>query len=581
LGALSTTTPGPVTLSSTFQCISIRARFTNDANANNTAAISYRKTGDSTWLSAYPPIVDRRAAVVILGTTNDNSSYQYEARGSIVGLSAATSYDVQVTWSDPDGIVGNAASTNTVSTLSYTPPSSGITRYVDASAGTEGTGTVGSPWKTITNAIVQASQGDTILVGPGRYASFTITSNGSPSSYYVLKTNGAGIASIQGGAVANSLTIAGNYWVIDGFNIEQSQHGGIHFNPGTHHVFVQNTLQTNAVSDTNELTDCAAVEVGYGGAMHDIYLLTNKWSTFNFTITNDNNGIVDLIDVGGGPVSGVVVADNILSGGWDAIGNRLNSGFNGNGENCDFCRNSFTNWMDDLIELDGLGPNVRFFSNLARRCTVGSGDYAGSLLSDCGTYIGPAYVFRNAIRGWYTNSTGANIGGGLGIKMGAHSSVGWSFYFHNTFVTSSPGGGHETVNEDGFGSSTANKTFRNNIFVAAGNIYYGGGTNNSHDYDLAYFPASSSYAASWNGYLNLLTLADIQLVGQETHGICVDPLLRADLTIPQNSPAVNAAVVLPNFNDPNSAWPPDGSAADIGAFEFRRPAPPVGLHQVF
>src|SRR5258707_11223268 len=61
------TTPGAVTLSSTFECISVKASFRGDDNANNSATIQFRKTGDMSWLDAYPPIVDRRAGVNIGG----------------------------------------------------------------------------------------------------------------------------------------------------------------------------------------------------------------------------------------------------------------------------------------------------------------------------------------------------------------------------------------------------------------------------------------------------------------------------------------------------------------------------------
>jgi len=555
-----------MTLLATFECISVRAGFAGDTNANNSAAIEFRVAGSATWLQAYSPVIDRRVAVNILGTPTDNSNNLNQARGSIVGLAADTLYDVRTTWTDTDGIVGGAAVTNSIMTLDYSPPTGGTTRYVDAAAGSEGDGSIGNPFKTITNAIAQSVAGDTMLVAPGRYASLVISTSGTSSAYFVLRTNG-GVAAIMGGSITNSLVVAANYWVIDGFNLEQSTLGGLHINNGAHHVYVQNTLQTNAVSSSGSY--CAAVELY--GALHDIYLLTNNWSCWNPQITNDTDGLVNLIDLGGGPSYTVVVADNRLAGGWDGIGNRLNSGLNGNGENSDFCRNTFTNWVDDLVELDGLGPNVRFFANQAQRSIAGPGGYGGSLISDCGTYIGPSYIFRNYLRGFYTNAAGGNLGGGVGVKMGGHSSEGAAFYFHNTMVTASSGGAHELISEGGGGgvNDSRNKVFRNNIFKVAGNVYYVGGSTNDHDYNLGYTSFGAYYASSWNGTTDYETLALFQSgTVQETHGVGLDPLLNSDLTIPSNSPAVNAGAALPNFNDQNSAWPFKRNAPDIGAFEY-------------
>ena len=84
-------TPGVVTLAATFESISVTAQFTGDANANATVAVQYRVTGSGAFKNAYTPFIDRR--VVIAGVPNPNVN---QARGAIVGLTANTSYDVQV-----------------------------------------------------------------------------------------------------------------------------------------------------------------------------------------------------------------------------------------------------------------------------------------------------------------------------------------------------------------------------------------------------------------------------------------------------------------------------------------------------
>ena len=131
-------------LKSTFRCIGVRAAFTGDDNANATLHVRYRKTGNSQWINAFTPIVDRRAT--INGTANP---YVNEGRGSIVGLVPNTSYDIEATWADPDGVTGTNPRTGTISTLSLTPPLGGTEKWVDPAAGGGGDGSIGNPYNSI------------------------------------------------------------------------------------------------------------------------------------------------------------------------------------------------------------------------------------------------------------------------------------------------------------------------------------------------------------------------------------------------------------------------------------------------
>src|SRR2546430_5044551 len=108
-------TPGGVSVSATFEAISVRAKFSGDSNANATATIKFRTSQEVAWHDAYPPFIDRRATIG--GVANP---YSFEARGSIVGLTSNTVYQVQVTWADPDGVSGAQPDVATVTTLSYT-----------------------------------------------------------------------------------------------------------------------------------------------------------------------------------------------------------------------------------------------------------------------------------------------------------------------------------------------------------------------------------------------------------------------------------------------------------------------------
>src|SRR5439155_992976 len=93
------------------------------------------------------PIVDRKMS--ISGHTNP---YADQARGSIVGLQAGTTYEVSLTFSDPDGIVGSATLTGTVATIAPTAPVLGVELFVDAGAPSGDNGSSGSPFNSISTA---------------------------------------------------------------------------------------------------------------------------------------------------------------------------------------------------------------------------------------------------------------------------------------------------------------------------------------------------------------------------------------------------------------------------------------------
>jgi len=556
--AQNATTPGTVKLMSTFECISVRAGFTGDTDGDNNASIKFRKSGTTAWMDAYPPVVDRRTSVNIQGTSHDNSANMNQARGSIVGLKPNTSYDVMVTWSDPDGVSGTAI-TSSVSTLSYNPPVSGATKYVDASASSEGSGSASSPWKTLAYAVANATAGDTIVVKAGTYAPLTISRSGSSGAYFVLTTNGVGTVSISGGSsVVNGLAVNGNYWVIRGFNVAKCYDAGIVIGSGVHDVYIENCTMTDAVSATDSYTGAFVIS----GNTANIFVLSNSFATYNPTITGNNDGLVDNIDIEGDNSKTIVIAYNNLKGGWDAIGNRSNSGFNGLCENSDFAHNTMTDWIDDLVEMDGMGPNVRCFDNHARKSVGGYNGYNGTLLSVAGIYIHPAYVFRNDSKG-----TNPNIGG---WKRG-HSSYG-CFFFHNTTITAGTSG-NDVINDSGDTTYPSQKMFqRNNIFMATGNIFWNvKNSSNDYDYDLAISTIGADYAGNYDGSSYSTLSAFRSGTGQEMHGLSTDPLLKTDLTLSSSSPAIDKGVVLPNFNDANSAWAYGGSAPDIGAFETGAP----------
>ena len=484
--ARGSTTPGTVTLSSTFESISVRGKFSGDSNSNNSASLQFRKVGEVTWQDAYAPIIDRRTS--INGTSN--AAYVSEARGSIVGLTANTAYEVQLTWNDPDGVGGGSSNIGTVSTLSYNPPANGTTRWVDASAASEGSGTSMSPFKSIPYAIEQSIAGDTVMVKAGTYPALTISKSGTSSAYFVLKANPGDAVTIQ--SSTNNIVIDANYWRIIGLRLSPGTQSGFVLRSERHHVFIEESVTTDVGTSNVWGTGAVVLE----GNNH-IFILRNQ-----FTRTSTGQSNVDGIFIVGSNSHTIVIADNTITGPfWDGIGNAGNSFGNGLVENCDVSRNTITLYQDDSIELDGSSVNLRVWGNTIRSSS-------NSLISEAGTIIGPSYIFRNTM---------VNSDGGSGMKQG-NGGVGFCFIFHNV-LENMGSGANEAVGQAGGTPQSENHVFRNNILRATGNIYYREGRSNSYDYNVMYNPGYL-LVDSWNGSSNYSTLAAFQnATGQELHGL--------------------------------------------------------------
>lgn len=537
-------TPEGLNLSSTFEAISVRAKFSGDSDADSTATIRFRQAGELVWHEAYPPVIDRRTDV----NGVDNTLYAFEARGSIVGLTSNTAYEVAVTWADPDGIEGSDPIIGVVSTLNYEPPTNGTIRWVDGATVSEGNGTPDLPFRTITNAIQHSYPGDTIMVRAGTYAPFTISKSGTPSAYFVLRANPGDTVAIQGGAAANCITINADYWRIIGFQFEPSVQSSIVVASARHHIYVEENVSQDV--GTGNIWGSGGVSLGSWN--NHIYILRNRFSR-----TTQGTDNVDGVFIKGAGSHTLIIADNSFSGNfWDGIGNGVNSR-GGTMENSDFVRNTFTDWQDDSIEMDGGSVNLRVWGNTA------VSNIAYSALSEGGTIQGPSYVFRNV----FVNSRPD----GTGIKQG-HNGVGYSFFFHNVIETAGAGA-NEAVGQAGGRPWSENHVFRNNIIKASGNVYYREGRSNSYDYNLLFVTTGAYLADSWNLGKIHETLQALQVeTGQELHGVYADPAFANESkTIEATSPAVDVGAILPNFNSPDSAWPYSGSAPDIGVFEVQGP----------
>ena len=104
--ALNTTTAGTATATASgLTSIAVSMPYTDDANGDNTYTVDYKLSSDSSWTNW------------VTGAAHVASPYAT----TITGLTAATSYDVRVTYNDADGVTGtNPQTISGVRTHDYT-----------------------------------------------------------------------------------------------------------------------------------------------------------------------------------------------------------------------------------------------------------------------------------------------------------------------------------------------------------------------------------------------------------------------------------------------------------------------------
>ena len=82
----------------TLYCLGVKMPFSGDDNLNSSVAVQFRPSGTTTWNPALP--LWRVHPEVV---TQETVTLNYA--GSVFDLHANTAYDIQLTISDPDGIV--------------------------------------------------------------------------------------------------------------------------------------------------------------------------------------------------------------------------------------------------------------------------------------------------------------------------------------------------------------------------------------------------------------------------------------------------------------------------------------------
>jgi hypothetical protein len=494
--------------------------------------VQYRKSGDTTWSPALNMWYDSR---------------NNECRGSIVQVQPGTSYDVQM------GI--------------------GSTYSVQTSATT---------WSE------QFPIGQTITVG-SQSSTLNITQGGSASGYVLYQA--APGAVIDGGSGAQAISVNASYVIVRGFTVKGGA-DGIEVQPGQHDV----VIEQNDVSGWGRFnyTNSAGWQIGVdedSGITAKCY--NDKGDTarliFQRNKVHDPRYGANSWDWGhpAGPIgisffecggNNVVRYNEVTSASQqhyynDSIGGGNNdSNLGAPGADSDIYGNIVTASMDDGIEAEGGGQNVRVWGNYMDQTATG--------VATTPVAIGPIYVFRNVInrlRQDYLKTTDQDDRNNA-FKSGSWTACcgygdGRRYIFHNTALqavatdgsqyTLGAGGG---ISASGSTEPLTNTVSRNNvlpIWKTWWNSFGSPGSNNDLDYD------------SYNG-ANTFS-------GTESHGLAAStPVYAAGngwqsgsggmYQLAPSSPGYGAGVRIPNFNDAYAA-------PDFGAQQSGAPAMKFGVNQ--
>ncbi len=555
--------PGePVAEPATFVSLGVRWPVVGDANADAAITVHYRRRGEAAWREAMPLFRTDPESV----SDENRVPGGWLFAGSIVDLVPDTEYEVALALTDPDG--GNTQRALVMRTRAEPREPAGmrVRHVVPAGAADRGpgTGAPGDPFRGLRAAQAAASPGDLFLLHAGVYAdgTWTIDRHGAPERPIIYRGAGDGEAILDGGGRERLVSANGvkHVW-LEGLTLRKAKflfvgHSGSDF--------VVRGCRFEVVG-----TGITAINGGYDESRG--FVITDNVIQ-GPTIWPRSQGIED---INGVLITGAghVVAYNRMRN----LGDGVHGTEHGRLSASDIYNNDIEGSTDDGIEGDNADTNVRIFRN--RITNVFSG------ISAQPSNGGPMYIFRNLV---YNT---------LYSPFKLHNDTSGVLIFHNTAVRKGipwhiePGG--ETVND---------VVTRNNLFIGTtGPALRSTGDMIRCDFDsdgyggaggpgslLAFF----SVFAEWNGQTygtpdaarrsGLLYrrrgavlvnargnfASGLEPPGNPSNRFAPD---KTDLRLDPASLAVDAGVVLPNFNDGFT-----GKAPDLGCCELGQPLPHYG-----
>jgi hypothetical protein len=534
-GAVNVDRPTVVTLG-------VQLLISGDDDHDAAVAVRYRPVGATVWRQGLPLFRVHPESVV-------GRIVPEQFAGSIFDLVPATSYEVELVATDPDGPV-DVTIPLVVATRGVPPsdPQNPVLRPVATAA-------------ALRTALSGAAPGHVITLASGAYAGqFVIQASGTAANPIVIRGGGPDTTALDGGGCGNCnvLEVYGSFVHVEDLTIRHAQRGLRFQGAGTEGNVVRRVRMTDV-----------RMAIGSRQDQRDFYLCDN---TFDGRLTwpqvyADDNGAHsndDGIRVEG---NGHVVCHNRIAGFGDAL-KVAQTGARG----VDFYGNDVLWTYDDGLELDGSEGNTRAFRNRFTNTY--------DTLSFQPIYGGPAYALRNVVVNVVNEQLKFH---GLGTVPPQEPSG--IFVLHNTFVRPAPALNVQT-------SATSHHFLvANNIFVGPSPVgprvvdwsgpiddgvfdYNGWFPDGRCDFgaagDWPSFAAMQAAGVFENGGLRLAadTFASGLLAPTTYQGL----LAPQDVTLADTAAAVDQALALPNVNDLFA-----GGGPDLGALEQGCPLPVYGV----
>ncbi|MCG6116589.1 MAG: hypothetical protein MEQ07_00065 [Aquimonas sp.] len=517
----------------TFQHITIDWPITGDANNNSIVSVRFRAVGASNWRQGMPL---RR---VPAGSTS-GFSWANRHSGSLFGLQPATSYQVELQLTDPDG--GSFNRQHTVSTRSPMQSfASGTVRQATPS--------------TLSSVLNAAQPGDTVVLGAGNYAGFNLNRDGTAERPLTLRA--AAAASINGelGLFYRRHVILQDLLV----------NGRIRLN-GSSDVAVRNSTVNASATEFNGDTIVCFLRCERLHIADNTLNGTTQWNEAALGVNGNNRGEGVVVT---GP--GHVVERNTVTGFRDGI-SFLEGSEAVDQYSIDVLENFIDISGDDAIEADFCAHNCRIIGNRAVNSFIA--------FSSQPSLGGPTYFIRNVA---------FNV---IHVAFKLYRTSYGDVLLHNTVIK----------NGDAFaaypGVPIHRLYARNNLFLGGPGGSWGGYSSGSgRVIDLATLVTSGS-SSNYNGYgsengftgrygstqfsgLAQLRSSTTELQSQQISRATVfaasvpypsNPMTRyslPDLRLAAGTSAIGSAEPIPNINDGYA-----GTGPDLGAFELAEATPP-------
>jgi hypothetical protein len=547
VSAQTATTPGAITTPyPTTQGISIEWAITGDSNNNGVVTVRYRPAGTTTWKTGMALFRIPAGSNNTGSFGSGNGQWSNKHSGSLFDLDPGTTYEIELTLTDPDG--GSATQTTTATT-----------RPIPQAAATATT-------KAVTPAnfsamLSGAAPGDILLMAAGNYPAFTVSRSGTDGKPIVLRG-----ASVDGVVIQGRVTMDDQNYVY------------------LENVTVQGEVRMHGASNM-VVRGCHIQSTGEGIDFE----IGNAVPRNNYIVDNDVVGAANWIDSqlssdgfnGGEGIqftgSGHVVCFNHVKGFRDDI-SLMEYDEAYEQVSIDICNNDIEEATDDAVEADSAMGNVRVVRNRVRNCFDGM-----SSQPDLG---GPTYYIQNTMY---------NV---LYSPFKFHNGTVGDVVLHNTVVKCGDAFGCYA------GVTWSRAYFRNNLFIGGigGGTYGGYGNGSGNVLDLADADATCSFDydglgsigtntfAGKIGATRFTSLATLQANTTEVHAVQVDmsvfadtvpfpsnpypPKPVVDLHLAAGSAAIDKGVVLVGLNDGFA-----GAAPDLGAYELGATPPAYGPRQ--